>query len=289
MRLCLLFCWLIVLPTCLPGQTSGNPFELTDRLSAAGAGARPADSTGNPFEVYRDPVRTLPDRRSGPVAVVPDEPEAPGGSIVFIHLLLLITLASLWVLFRDLLNQCFSSIFNENVMTQLYRRRSGGQVGALILCYFFFLLSAGFFIYLFSLRFGIHLSMGPWGSWLTFTLIVMAATGLKFVVLFLLGRVYPLRKELSHYVFAVMVFSIIAGLALVPLNLLISYAPLPLRPYFLYGGSGLLLLVYFLHLLRGLFIANRYVGSRPLHFLLYLCSIEIAPILLVYRYLYNTL
>ncbi len=198
-------------------------------------------------------------------------------------------LTSLWVLFRDLLGQCLSSIFNESVMTQLYRRRSGGQVGALSLCYFFFLLSAGFFIYLFSLRLDIDLGVGTWGSWLTFTLIVMAGTGLKFVVLFILGRVYPLRKELSHYVFALMVFSIIAGLVLVPINLLTSYAPPPLRPYFLYGGLGMLILVYFLHLLRGLFIANRYMGSRPLHFLLYLCTIEIAPILLVYRYLHTTL
>ncbi len=289
MRLCLVLCWLILLAAALPGQSSRNPFELTDRLPAGEAGSPLQDSSANPFDIRRSLPRELPDRIAGPVVVAPGGGDGPGGSVIFIHLLLLVTMASLWVLFRDLLGQCLSAIFNENVMTQLYRRHSGGQVGALTLCYFFFLLSAGFFIYLFAMYYGVSLRLGIWGSWLTYTLLVMAGTGLKFVVLLILGRIYPLRKELSHYVFALMVFSIIAGLVLVPINLLISYAPAALHSYFLYGGLVVLLLIYFLHLLRGLFIANRYVGSRPLHFLLYLCTIEIAPILLVYRYLHTTL
>ncbi len=86
-----------------------------------------------------------------------------------------------------------------------------------------------------------------------------------------------------------MVFSILAGLILVPVNLLASYAPEAYRGFFLYAGLGSLTLLYGLHLLRGLFIANRYLGSRPVHILLYICTIEIAPLLLIYRYLRNTL
>ena len=289
MRLCLVLCWLIVLSAALPGQSAQNPFELTDRLPPGADEAGLRDTAANPFDVRRTPTRAAPARIAGPVVVAPEGRDDPGGAVIFIHLLLLVTMASLWVLFRDLLGQCVSATLNENVMTQLYRRRSGGQVGALTLCYFFFLLSAGFYVFLFAAHFGVSLGLGIWGSWFTYTLFVMAGTGLKFVVLLILGRIYPLRKELSHYIFALMVFSILAGLLLVPINLLVSYAPLPLRPYFLYGGLAVLVVIYILHLLRGLFIANRYVGTRPLHFLLYLCTIEIAPILLVYRYLHNTL
>ncbi|WP_420458565.1 DUF4271 domain-containing protein [Neolewinella sp.] len=291
MRYLLPLCWILILSVRLLGQEDAaaqNPFELTERLPAEVRAARAlTEGTGNPFDIYPG----APQAVRGPVVIEPAAGGSAGGSaeVIFIHLLLLLTLASLWVLFRNLLLQCLSATFNDNVMTQLYRRRSGGQLGALWLCYLFFLLSAGFFLYLLTAFFELDLGLGLWGSWLTFTLVVASAVGIKFFVLGVLGRVYPLRKELSQYAFALMVFSILTGLLLVPVNLLVSYAPQPLRPYFLYGGLGLLVLVYLLHLLRGLFIANRYVGRRPLHFLLYICTIEIAPLLLVYRYLSSTL
>ncbi|PPK87311.1 uncharacterized protein DUF4271 [Neolewinella xylanilytica] len=282
--------FLFILSTALPAQGNGNPFELTDRLPAEAAEATAVDTQANPFDVY-------PEREEeAPIVVTrPDAPQVSGTdnqtrSIVFIHLLLVLLVTSLWVLFRDLLQQCVRAITNDNVMTQLYRRRSGGQISALWMCYLFFLLSAGFFLYLVSIEFGITLPVtGVWGRWLTFTLLVMGAVGFKLVLLTLLGRIYPLRKELSRYTFLLMVFSILVGILLVPINLLISYAPESFRHSFLVGGMVVLAIVYLLHLVRGLFIANYYVGSRPLHFLLYICTIEIAPLLLVYRYLSNAL
>ena len=295
MRYLLPLCWILILSACLPAQDAAqNPFELTERLPAGAARAdRVATGTGNPFDIYPSAAvassAEAPGVLQDPVRTVPATEAAGGSGIIFVHLLLLLTLASLWVLFRNLLLQCLAATFNDSVMTQLYRRRSGGQVGALWLCYLFFLLSGGFFLYLLTAFFGLDLGLGLWGSWLTFVLIVASAIGVKFFVLGLLGRVYPLRKELSQYAFALMVFSILTGLLLVPVNLFVSYAPEPFRPYFVYAGLGLLVLVYLLHLLRGLFIANRYVGRRPLHFLLYICTIEIAPLLLVFRYLSSTL
>ena len=283
-----LWLFLVFFAVALPAQDGSNPFELTDRLTPEAA-APPADTSANPFELRREE-----EAEGLPVARPAAEPQSPGTgrsqSIVFIHLLLVLLVTSLWVLFRDLLRQCMRAIANDNVMTQLYRRRSGGQISALWMCYLFFLLSAGFFLYLVSLEYGLELPIsGVWTSWLTFTLLVMGAVGFKLVLLTLVGRIYPLRKELSRYTFVLMVFSILVGVLLVPINLLISYAPESFRSSFLIGGVIVLAIVYLLHLVRGLFIANYYVGSRPLHFLLYICTIEIAPLLLVYRYLSNSL
>ena len=283
-----LWLFLVFFAVALPAQDGSNPFELTDRLTPEAA-APPADTSANPFELRREE-----EAEELPVVRPAAEPQSPGTgrsqSIVFIHLLLVLLVTSLWVLFRDLLRQCMRAIANDNVMTQLYRRRSGGQISALWMCYLFFLLSAGFFLYLVSLEYGLELPIsGVWTSWLTFTLLVMGAVGFKLVLLTLVGRIYPLRKELSRYTFVLMVFSILVGVLLVPINLLISYAPESFRSSFLIGGVIVLAIVYLLHLVRGLFIANYYVGSRPLHFLLYICTIEIAPLLLVYRYLSDSL
>ena len=274
----------VLLASALDGQADRNPFDLTDRLPPnEQPEVTEADTAlaGNPFA-----PRTPQQETASTTPAVVDPPER---QVVFAHLLLLLTLASLWVLFRELLRQCMTATLNDNVMTQLYRRRSGGRISALWLCYSLFLLAAGLFVYLATAYFGVALGGGLWSGWFTAVFVVAAAVGFKILVLQLMGRIYGLRKELSRYVFVLMVFAILAGLLLVPLNLLVSYAPLPFRPYFIYGAAGLLGLLYLLHLLRGLFIANRYVGGRPLHFLLYLCAIEIAPLLLVYRYVSNML
>ncbi|MEL7161735.1 MAG: DUF4271 domain-containing protein, partial [Bacteroidota bacterium] len=86
-----------------------------------------------------------------------------------------------------------------------------------------------------------------------------------------------------------MVFSILAGIFLIPINLAVSYAPGEWGATFLYGAIFVLVAVYGLHLLRGSFIAGRYLTGRPVHFLLYICAIEIAPLLLIYRYLSDSM
>jgi hypothetical protein len=244
-----------------------------------------AQSGANPFELRlesdTDTLTTTP-------VVVADGVAGPD-NLIFVHLFLLVFLASLWVLFRGLLRQCIGAVVNDSVMAQLYRRRSEGQVRALWFAYLYFLLIAGLFLYLIAHHFGLDREWGLLAGWGFASLLVAAALGLKLVVLNLLGQVYGLRKEVSRYTFVLMVFSIVAGLFLFPLNLLVTYAPSGWTPAALIAGATLLILTYLLHLLRGTFITNRYLRDRPLHFLLYLCTIEIAPILLVYRYLSTTL
>ena len=289
LRVLLLLFVLSTVFSSLGAQRRANPFDLTDRLPAD-AEAEAVDSSSNPFD-----IRSEEEPQEELIITGPAQTDEAGGGnrnrpLVFIHLLLVLLVTSIWVLFRNLLQLCVRAIMNDNIMTQLYRRRSGGQISALWMCYLFFLLSAGFFLYLVSLEYGLSLPVaGVWANWLTFTLVVMGAVGFKLVLLTLVGRIYPLRKELSRYTFVLMVFSILVGVLLVPVNLLISYAPEGFRHFFLLAGVAVLGVVYLLHLVRGLFIANQYVGSRPLHFLLYICTIEIAPLLLVYRYLSNSL
>lgn len=202
-----------------------------------------------------------------------------------IQLILVLTMTGLWVLFGGFLRQVFRGTTNEGLMTQIYTRRSGGEVTTLWLCYVFFFLSTGLFAHQLAMYLGVSLRLGPWGSWLTFSLFVAAGLGLRQLTLFVYARLFPVRKEVSRYAFVLMVFSILAGLMIVPVNLAVAYAPSAYRSAFLYLGLGLLGFLYLFHLLRGAMIARRLAAARPAHILLYICTIEIAPLLLVYRYL----
>lgn len=209
--------------------------------------------------------------------------------MLLIHLLLLLTLAGLWLLFGDLLRQVFLGTVNDALMTQVYTRRSGGELGALWACYVFSFLSMGFFLHLLTSYFERGLGFGIWGSWLTYSLVIAAILGLKNFVLALFARLFPVRKEVSRYMFTLMVFSILAGLFIAPLNLLVSYAPEGWRGTFIHIGIGVLALIYTFHLLRGLLIASKLLTSRPVHLLLYICAIETAPVFMLYRFVSDSI
>lgn len=306
MRYTLFTTLLLCLSCFLAAQDRSNPFELTPRLPTE---ARPGSTVlgprinYSPFDI-RPPgeatsfapaaapnaaVAVGRANNRGPIVIQSTDPNKGKGSLLAIQLILLIGLASIWVLYGDLLRQCLRGTVNDNLMTQIYSRRSGGQVSALWLCYFFFYLAAGFYLYLFAVRHNLSLGLNIWASWLTYSLSVAGLIGLKHMILLFYGRLFPVRKEISRYAFVLMIFSILAGISLVPVNLAISYAPVEWRDTFLYGALLLVVGIYGLHLLRGFFIAGRYLGSRPVHILLYICAIEIAPLLLIYRYLSDTL
>lgn len=290
----------------LLAQERPNPFELIDRLPTTERMPGAAGLTGNPFDVYPDAGIAISAKRAAtdepqttlapgavkeetPTIISPTDPDVGKGTMLAIHLLLWVAAASLWLLFGGLLRQCLAATVNDGIMTQLYTRRSGGQLGALWMCYVFFFLAAGHYVHLFALHYNVNIGQGIWGSWLTYALGIAAAVGIKHWVLFFYARIFPVRKEVSRYAFVLMVFSILAGLFIMPVNLLAGYAPPEWRPTFLYGGVIILSLIYLLHLLRGGFIASRLIGSRPVHILLYICAIEIAPLLLIYRYLSDNL
>jgi len=275
---------IFILSFALNAQTEVNPFELTERLPAATtpetAGAVP---TGNPFDLRPSagialqpstaPAAAQKKNGNGnvrrgnitaPLVIQSTDPNKGKGSILAIHVILLLLLSGLWLLFGNLLRQCLRSTINDGLMNQLYTRRSGGELGALWACYIYFFFSAGFFTYLLATRFDISLGTGIWASWLTYSLVVAAAVGVKNLILLFYARLFPVRREVNRYAFALMVFAILVGLFIAPVNLLISYAPPEWQVTFLYGGLALVVGVY-------------------------LCAIEIAPLLLIYRYLSDML
>ena len=295
----------------LHAQMERNPFELKDRLSATANEERPAaTTTGNPFDLQPRGSTTLeassapatapkdiksgttlatPRNSRGPLVIQSTDPNQGKGSVLLIQILLLLTLAGLWLLFGDLLRQVLLGTINDALMTQVYTRRSGGELGALWACYVFSFLSMGFFLYLLTSHFELSLGFGIWGNWLTYSLVIAAILGLKNFVLVLFARLFPVRNEINRYVFTLMAFSILAGLFISPLNLMVSYAPEEWRSTFVYTGAGLLILVYTLHLLRGLLIANKLITSRPVHLLLYICAIETAPVFMLYRFVNDSI
>lgn len=292
---------LFVLASPLPAQDRSNPFEITSRLPRGGQALAPG-KTYSPFDIR--PAVNIPasstglspaaapgnrnlrsKNTAGPLVIQSADPDKGQTSLLAINLILLVVLAVIWVLFGPLYRQCLRGTANSSVMKQLYTRRSGGELSALWIGYVFFNFAMGFFLFLLASRFDAALGQGIWWNWMLFTLVVAGLTGMKQTLLWTYARLFPVRKEVSYYAFIVMVFCLLTGLFLVPINLLVSYAPSEWRSVFLYGALAGLAILYVFHLLRGGLVARGFLLQRPVHIMLYICAIEIAPLLLIYRYL----
>lgn len=269
---------------CYVAAQAGNPFDLGSQPSAHEAAAsRPSVIPGNPFEL-RD-TAAVPARTAAAVGPVPttsaptDDRRAVFGW--FIGISLLLTLAV--VLLRGELRKCYAAFLNENLLNALHRDQTGLASPPLQLLHLVFLVTGGFYLFLLLRTFGLLPFSTVAANFLTCLTALAGAVALKHTTLLLLATVFPLRKALGRYSFTVLTFSIILGFGLYPFCALLAFGPNHLHPYVVWASIIGIGLLYLFRSIRALFGAGSLPTQRAFHFLLYLCSIEIAPILLLWK------
>lgn len=295
---CYLLIYLLLGMPLAAQRAQQNPFEVAERLPLLETEETVPPATlsprrpSNPFDIGSE--REAPaiqeenrkDINQGPLLVrrssEPSFLDARGRSLG-IHVLLLFFMALLWIFFRPILIDMFQAALNEGLLTQLYRRRESGQFGIFFLAYTLFFLVGGFFIYLMGQAFDWFPSDQPWHYWVRLSLLLFALMLAKHIALYWLGWLFDLKTVLGKYSFVIMLFAIISSMLLLPLNLLISYAPSSYTILFAYTGLTLLLLLYLFRSFRALLLASKYLSTNFLHFLLYLCAVEAAPVWVLYQ------
>ncbi len=300
-------------------QTVRNPFELTARLddkavavverptvvqpdtAAASVENAPAVSDSNPFDLQRGETsvaENLPSENAvahepeqAPAIEAPRTPEVPlrpqaigqpNASLLFgVILGMGILLSLLFILFRTSFRQSVQSIYNENILNKLYREQGTTVFSPLTIWYIFAWVSAGIFSFLLLRYYGLDIS-GQFGLDLLYCILgVSALSFTKHFVLNFLGIVFPIDREISKYSFTIMLFGIVAGVLLLIPTVLLAYGPVGINQYVVHGSLVFLAIMVFFLYLRGLLLTNRFLRFYLFHFLLYICTVEIAPVLIL--------
>jgi len=272
----------------------GNPFELTPRLPEKPvqdeAAAEKEEAIGNPFDV-------VPGKRANrsvrPPEPLPDiKPLVSDGRDRFhfvVTILQLLLLASLVTLMRSVIMRVFQAFANDNMFNQLYRDREARGPFSFILLSVLFYLNAGLFVFHWIQQLEAPLAEGLFQQLGLAILVVLILIILKNILLAIIGYIYPVYEEVKRYRFLITVFLIIMGLFLIPINLLLAYGPEGISYPLLVGTVVVLAGLLLFRSLRGLLIANRKVNILSFHFLLYICTIEIAPVLIFWKLISNQL
>ena len=283
------------------GQSSGNPFELRPRLPETTAVAPPSPAaeaglTGNPFDLsprLESPAGTAatpavqvalrPVEPAPEAAPAADAQSAISGPLFLFNGLVLLLTTLLLIVSQRYVSRIVRGLWNEEMMRSLYRDRTAGSFGQYLAGYGIFILSLSLFIFL-AARHADWLA-GPqfWSPYGEIALVVTGLVALRHFTLAVLGHIFPVWEETSRYSFSIMILGIAMGLALIPINLLVAYAPENLTTTAVFAGLGVLGTGYLFRAAWGLRIAKMYLFSRLFHFLLYLCAVEIAPVLVLYK------
>jgi hypothetical protein len=282
--------------TTQPASPSGNPFELTPRLKGTELELprNEASSPVNPFELApREPEPTPSNSLNPAPPPVRSTPSAPALSadgaspswILPALLGLLALTAIFYIFFRALYRKAYRAMLNDNLLSQLYRERSGGNLGGFLLTYLLFLLSAALFLTLALNQIGYTGSIPADYRYLWLLGMITAVFLAKHLALAIMGYIFPIDKETSRYSFTIMIYAIVLGPPLALAALALAYAAPQLQSPLLYLMAGIVIIAYLIRSLRGLFIANRFLLGHGFHFLLYLCAIEIIPLLWIYKLL----
>ncbi|MEM9917105.1 MAG: DUF4271 domain-containing protein [Bacteroidota bacterium] len=271
-------------------EEAQNPFEVEERQSEEKPLAAAEPTQGNPFEMNRKEallkevasIRQVPDDKLAPAADV--APTKISTNFFFwIILILLVILAMLTTLYRNIIVKVYRSFTNDNFLKLVHREQAGFIGFPYLLLYIFFFINAGVFLLLITNHYSLPNGGQPYGMLLKYISWVAGIFLGKQLLLNLLSNIFPISKEVKQYSFMITIFGIMTGLVLVPFNIIAAFAPSPFPDWMLKGACILIGLVYLFRSVRGLFLASRYISMHKFHFFMYLCTVEIAPVIVLLK------
>lgn len=298
------FLVLLLVQNNLWAQSNTNPFELLHRMGVKPS-AQPVDPAvlNNPFDLLARPSATamlaptvqpqaVKKKREWKMPKIEFQLSANPSAVLQridfgVTTLVLLTLAFFMTLLQDPIVKVFQAFANENAFNQIYREREGRGFGVYNLLYISFLINLGVFLFYILHHFQIDFNANLVLQLGICVAGVLIAFSLKHLVLWLIGLIFPVNREVSRYNFIMLIFGSSLGLLLGPINILLAYGPQNLHEVLIWGTISTIGLVYAFRSVRSLWLAGRIFASHQFHFLLYICTVEIAPVLTVVKLVLN--
>jgi Domain of unknown function (DUF4271) len=203
---------------------------------------------------------------------------------------LTITLFSVIVLFtwyklfyNRMFLQLVSAFFSMATTNQMVRDESVLLQRASLNASLIFYLAGGLFLYQVSIIYQWNLPFLENGftRFLMFSFVLAILYSSKMLLIRILSNIFSAEKAASGYIFTIFLFNMMAGLMLLPIIVLIAYAPVELQHLSIV--TALILLAGFL-IYRMVRVAVLWMSipRAPVFYLfLYLCAFEVAPLLLI--------
>lgn len=140
-------------------------------------------------------------------------------------------------------------------------------------------------IYVFLLSRYFHLYDGSTQFLLLIAVTVTVLLSIRYSLLKMAASLFPFKKEISFYHFNELQINRLTGLLILPFVTFMAFSPMPLSTYAFYLSILLAAAMLLFRYLRGFVIGSEYFARYKFHFLIYICTLEIAPIVILVKLL----
>lgn len=185
---------------------------------------------------------------------------------------------------RNLLNEILKSFRNLSYMKLLQKEQKNGWSIPYILFYVVFLINICIFIRFVCIHYEIPVLQY---SYIKIGVAILGLLALRHLSLYIISFMRKRLNEAMQYNFIIISSHIITGLVLIPINLFIAFASPNIAVFILYFGIGFIALAFLSRWFRAFINSLRLILGHSFHFLLYLCSCEIVPVIILIGYLRN--
>lgn len=286
------------------GQGASNPFDLNFRKkteinlpkdsiqqkTSISKETPLSSKPSNPFDIVASPLKPVEGQKitKEEKQISAESPKEQGdlGFLFWLFLTIILLFSAIYGISRERIEQLYHSFLNENFLRQLHRQNQGAFSVVYLVLYLFAFFNLGILVFHCLNYWEVNIP-----KTLFFVLQLIGVTALillgKHLLLTILGIVFPIHKEISLYNFTIMTFWILIGIFLLPINILIAYAPSILSKYVMLGAVGVILVVLIYRGIRGISIGSKYLFSYKFHFFIYLCTIEVLPFIILLKFFQN--
>lgn len=201
---------------------------------------------------------------------------------------LLFYLALLKLLFPKYFSDLFRVFFNTALRQKQIREQLAQEPLPSLLLNIFSVVSGGAFGYFVLVHHGYSRLFD--NKWVLLGICILALVTIylvKFLFLQFMGWILGRRDEAEAYAFIVYMVNKIAGMALLPAGMLLALSDAGWKPailFFVWAGLAALLLY---RMIRAYQMLYKSLRINFLHLLVFVCSFEIIPILVLYKVLLN--
>ncbi|MGH1337646.1 MAG: DUF4271 domain-containing protein [Aureispira sp.] len=206
--------------------------------------------------------------------------------LIFFLLGILSFMAMLLAIYPKDVRLTFQAFLSSSANKNVQREQAGFLKIESFTSYLLFVSSMGTFLFLTVDILQPDNPFNSFGMLLLFILGVACVYILKHFQLKVLSFILPCHQEIETYNFIIFNTNKALGFLLIPLLFLVAYVPSGAQYTAFYASVILLGLIYMYRTLKGLAAAASLILFRKFHFIVYLCAVEIAPMLILLKLLY---
>ena len=222
-----------------------------------------------------------------PVFEIEPERKPRGMDLIFYVLTgLVAALACIRLIFPKYLRNLFLLFWQTSIRQKQTREQLLQNNLASVLLNVLFVASAGIYLTLY-IQFK-HWVDIPFYHLLLYIVVILFVVYLgKYLFLVFSGWVFNVPDATGAYTFIVFLVNKILGIVLIPFVLMITFSPLPIKQITITISAGLTVLLFLYRYLISFAVIRSNLKVSALHFFLYLCAVELLPLLLIYKVLVN--